>query len=170
MLALVSSDKKPLLGCQEEEMKRVTLGELGSAQAFGMLCLLLGLVGIVAVIAMNPGILGELSGGPSAAVQAKTLQEAIPPGHRTITVSGQEIDGSVIWVTPGTIVDVFGNKRGSFQQVASGILILSVNGQLAMKEPPAQIQSMTFAVTGRDLEAIMLAKTQGKLSLSISGG
>ncbi len=107
------------------------------------------------------------------------VTSSIPPGYRAVTINVDSRSGVEGWAQPNTRVDVLWTytDRDRSQKVATIVhfsKILSVGGATSIEGASARgananSTTVTLLVTELDAKKIELARTTGKLSLSLVG-
>lgn len=100
----------------------------------------------------------------------------IPPGFRAVTIPVDETTGVEGWAKPGVRVDVswttLRQGRNVVVTIVNNAKVLSAGGNPSSNpnEPAGMVKTVTLLVTEEDANRVQLAKTNGKLSLSLRGG
>jgi pilus assembly protein CpaB len=105
-----------------------------------------------------------------------TIPIDIPPGFRAVTIPVDETTGVEGWAKPGVRVDVswttLRQGRNVVVTIVNNAKVLSAGGNPSSNpnEPAGMVRTVTLLVTEEDANRVQLAKTNGKLSLSLRGG
>ena len=129
-------------------------------------------VALVPLYANEPVLLSKLS----APTSVEGFASIIPPGYRAVSVPITDATGVAGLVQPNSRVDVLFTRTGSLAEAATTTILQDVKvistgkllpaGQTADPRAPKS-PTVTLVLTPEDAQKLELAKSQGRISLSL---
>ncbi|MGO9261947.1 MAG: Flp pilus assembly protein CpaB [Bryobacteraceae bacterium] len=129
-------------------------------------------VALVSLYANEPVLISKLS----APTSLEGFSSIIEPGYRAVSVPITDASGVAGLIQPNSKVDVLFTRTGSLAEAATSTILQDVKvistgkllaaGQVADPRAPKS-QVVTLVLTPEDAQKLELAKSQGRISLSL---